>query len=72
MRFLQLAKNAIRLKPEEKPMYAEKVMDFGNIAAGALIFGQSVSGKFIFNEVVILGFIVWLGCIGCAKFILRR
>jgi len=50
----------IRLKREQRSLLAEKVADVANVTAGALIFGQALSGTAFSVKLAIVGIGAWL------------
>jgi len=50
---------------------AEKLCDAGNLAAGALIFGQFLAERFSFG-IAVGGLALWLLFVGCALRLVRR
>lgn len=58
------------LSADYRGRIAEKIMELGNIAAGALLFGQAISGKFDL-KLAIIGLIT-LGCLyGVAGYFMK-
>jgi hypothetical protein len=59
------------MNPKQREVFAEKLMDVGNIAAGALIFGQFFSEQGFRWELTLLGLAVMAGlytlCVLSAK-----
>lgn len=56
----------IRLKREQRSLLAEKVADVVNVAAGALIFGQAISGTAFSVKLAIVGIGAWLAMTAAA------
>ena len=56
----------LRLKRAQRLFLAEKLGDFANVAAGALIFGQALSGSRFSTPVALIGIIVWITTTGFA------
>jgi hypothetical protein len=56
----------IRLKREQRSLLAEKVADVANVAAGALIFGQALSGTAFSVKLAIVGIGAWLAMTAAA------
>lgn len=48
----------IRVKKEFRARFSEKLLDLGNIAAGAMIFGQFISGNELSVKLIIVGFVL--------------
>ena len=59
------------MNPKQREVFAEKLMDVGNIAAGALIFGQFFSEQGFRWELTLLGLAVMAGLYTYAYFLLR-
>jgi len=53
----------MRLSRGERKLYAEKVMDLGNLAVAALIFGQMVSKLPINPYLVLSGLVFYFVCL---------
>ena len=51
-----------RLNEKQRQVVAEKLADFGNIAAGSLIFGAAVSQKLLATPSILVGFAVVITC----------
>ena len=54
------------LTQAQRSLLADKLLDVGNLAAGALIFGQVLSERPLSVTVAVLGFAVWLIVAWCA------
>ena len=48
----------IKIKPEFRSKFSEKLMDLGNLVAAALVFGQFISGKEFSMTLFIIGIIL--------------
>ena len=46
------------MSDRQRQMFAEKLLDLANIAAGALVFGQFVSGQSINISTFLLGIVL--------------
>ena len=51
---------------EQRRMFAKGVIDLANIGAGALVFGQLISGKPLDFGLIVLGIVVTLTLYGSA------
>jgi hypothetical protein len=49
----------LRLNERQRALLAEKACDAGNMAAGALVFGQFLAGRFS-AMLALAGLIVWV------------
>jgi hypothetical protein len=56
----------IRLKQVQRSLLAEKVADVANVAAGALIFGQALSGTAFSVKLAIVGIGAWFAMTAAA------
>jgi hypothetical protein len=56
----------LRLKSGQRTFLAEKLGDLANVAAGALIFGQVLSGGRFSPVLAVIGGIVWIMTTGFA------
>jgi hypothetical protein len=56
----------IKLKREQRSLLAAKVADVANVAAGALIFGQALSGTAFSVKLAIVGIGAWLAMTAAA------
>jgi len=61
----------LRLTKTQRTLVAEKLCDAGNLAAGALIFGQFLAEKFSL-WIAAGGFFLWLLFVGSALGLVRR
>ncbi len=59
------------MNPKQREVFAEKLMDVGNIAAGALIFGQFFSEQGFRWGLTLFGLAVMAGLYTYAYFLLR-
>jgi hypothetical protein len=50
----------IRLKRVQRSLLADKLADVANVAAGALIFGQTLSGAVFSMRLALLGVCTWI------------
>lgn len=50
----------VRLKPTQRAVLVDKVPDLATVAAGALVFGQAVSGGTFSIGLALVGVGVWL------------
>ena len=53
------AMTMLELNREQRRLIAEKLLDVANIAAGAMIFGQFLSGQSFSSGVAIGGMALW-------------
>jgi len=60
----------LRLNQEQRVLLAEKLCDAGNLAAGALVFGQFLADRFSVM-LAAAGLAVWMILIGSASFLLK-
>ncbi len=61
----------LRLNQTQRTLFSEKLCDAGNLAAGALTFGQFLADRF--SAVIAFGGLLqWLSSIGCALWLVRR
>jgi hypothetical protein len=60
----------LRLNQEQRILLAEKLSDAGNLAAGALVFGQFLADRFSVM-LAAAGLAVWMILIGSASFLLK-
>jgi hypothetical protein len=60
----------LRLNQDQRRLLAEKLCDAGNLAAGALVFGQFLADRF---SVLLAtgGLVIWMVFIVCATFLLK-
>ncbi|OGK24480.1 hypothetical protein A2954_07605 [Candidatus Roizmanbacteria bacterium RIFCSPLOWO2_01_FULL_37_12] len=49
---------SIKISPELRKLYAEKVLELANIGAGATVFGQFLSEKVFSWLITIFGFVI--------------
>jgi hypothetical protein len=56
----------LRLTGRQRDLAADKLADVGNLAAGALIFGQSLGGAGFSTTLAFVGLLVWILCLGFA------
>ena len=59
------------MNPKQREVFAEKLMDVGNIAAGALIFGQFFSEQGFRWSLTLLGLAIMGGLYVYAYFLLK-
>ncbi len=52
----------LRVTPEFRSRLSEKLMDLGNVIAAGLVIGQFISGKDFSIALMLLGFILTIGC----------
>ena len=50
----------VRLAPGQRAVFGEKVLDLGNYAAAALVFGQFVGQQPVSLMVIVSGVATWL------------
>ena len=50
----------LRLSTEQRRLLAEKMLDLANVGAGALVFGQALSGRGFSIGLALLGIAWWL------------
>jgi len=56
-----------------RKLFAEKILDLGNIAAGALVFGYLINRDiFPGRYLLVIGFMVFLGLYGFAYLIAKE
>ncbi len=55
-----------RLTPHLREVLADKLLDAGNIAAGAMLFGQFVADRPFSPGLATLGTAIWLFLVVCA------
>jgi hypothetical protein len=51
----------LRLKREQRRVLVDKLPDAANVAAGALVFGQTLSDRRFSVTLAVVGFFLWLG-----------
>ena len=56
----------LELNVDQRMLLATETADFGNLAAGALGFGQFVGDTHWSVPTVIVGVGIWVGCLGFA------
>jgi hypothetical protein len=61
----------LRLNQTQRTLLAEKLGDAGNLAAGALIFGQLLAEHFS-ALIASCGGILWFVTVGCALRLVRK
>jgi hypothetical protein len=52
------ARTMLGLNSEQRGLMAEKACDIGNVAAGALVFGQVLGDRF-YSLLALCGIVVW-------------
>jgi hypothetical protein len=50
----------IKIKPEFRSKFSEKLMDLGNLVAAALVFGQFIAGKEFSMTLFVIGIILMI------------
>jgi hypothetical protein len=60
------------LQQDQRLLLAETLRDIGNIAAGAMIFGQFLADQPFSLWVAVGGMTVWIGLVGCAVLVAGR
>jgi hypothetical protein len=53
----------LRLNQRQRALLADKLFDFGNLAAGALVFGQFIGDKAVSLGVIAVGVVAWVSSI---------
>ncbi len=61
----------LRLNKTQRSLFAEKLCDAGNLAAGALTFGQFLAERFS-PAIASSGLFLWLVFVGCGLRLARR
>ena len=61
----------LRLNSRQRELLSEKLSDAGNLAAGALVFGQIIGGGFSVGWAV-GGLAIWVGLMAWAIVLLKR
>jgi hypothetical protein len=56
----------LRLNRAQRAILAEKIPDVANIAAGALVFGQTLDGRQFSGSLALFDFVVWVLLFGFA------
>ena len=55
----KLEEKELFLSPEKRDLLAEKLLDFGNIAAGSLIFGYVINSAILNSYSLLIGFLIF-------------
>ena len=53
----------LRIKPKFRILLSEKLLDLGNLAVAALVFGQFLSGNEFSVKALIIGFLLLVACV---------
>jgi hypothetical protein len=59
----------LKLKPKQRDVLIDKLPDVGNLAAGALVFGQMLSDRPFSLPVELLGLGLWLSLMAYSLFL---
>jgi type IV secretory pathway TrbD component len=62
----------LELNKWQRSVLIDKVPDVANVAVGATVFGQLLSGRAFSWSVAVWGLVVWLLCFGVAIWLARR
>jgi hypothetical protein len=62
----------LRLTGRQRAVLADKLADGGNLALGALLFGQFVAERDFSLPVAAAGLLGWLALLGITMFVARR
>ena len=57
----------LRLKPKQREMLVDKLPDLGNLAAGALVFGQALTAD-ISLITAVSGLVLWAACMAMSTY----
>lgn len=60
------------LSKEQRRMFIDKVPDVANVAAGALVFGQVLSGQGFSPSLAATGAAIWIVLVGWSFFLARQ
>ena len=58
----------LRLKRQQRDILADKLPDLGNLAAGALVFGQALTPD-VSIFVAVSGLMLWAACMAMSTYI---
>ncbi|MDP1722086.1 MAG: hypothetical protein Q8L37_02655 [Candidatus Gottesmanbacteria bacterium] len=64
--------NAMKAHQQYRLQFSEKLMDLGNLTAGALIFGQFLSGKEFSLSLFLVGIGLMVSCYTISFLIINR
>jgi len=59
------------MNPRQRQAFADKLMEVGNLAVGALLLGQFLTGRFIWLWTLV-GMGIWGVCYGLGYMLLRN
>ena len=62
----------LRLSAGGRALVADKMSDAANLAAGAMVFGQSLSERPFSMGLMALGTMIWVCFVGCAVALAER
>jgi hypothetical protein len=49
----------LELRPRQRTLLADKLLDFANVGAGAVVFGQFVAERPFSSESALFGLAIW-------------
>ena len=62
----------LRLRPRQRTMLLEKLLDVANLGVGALLFGQFVSNQPFSLRLALSGCVIWMAFMAITRSIARE